>query len=60
MKCIELVYDKRTNKVRSCNAEIYGMTGLQELLALQRHMRQKHNKEINMNQALDNRAESGQ
>ncbi len=60
MKCTELMYDGRTKKVRVCNAEIYGMTGLQELQALQRHLKIKHKKPVNMNRALEIRHATGQ
>ena len=60
MKCPEPVFDKRSNKTRICNAEIFGMTGLQELQAFQKHLARKHKERLNMLQTLEYRAESGQ
>lgn len=60
MKCTEIIYDGRTKKPRACNAEIYGMTGLQELQVLQKHMKTKHKRQVELNDALVNRAGSGQ
>ena len=60
MKCTEIIYDKRTKKHRVCNAEIYGMTGLRELHALQKHMRTRHKRKFNLEEALENRAGSCQ
>ena len=60
MKCPELVLDKRNNKVRICGAEIYGITGLQEIMAERKHFKRKHTRQIEMEEALNIRAESGQ
>lgn len=60
MKCPEPVFDKRTKKERACNAEIYGLTGLQELDAFMKHMRKKHGRHIGMMEAMEIRSESGQ
>ena len=60
MKCPKPIFDKRSNKTRICNAEIYGMTGLQEALAFQKHLRKKHKKHVTMMDAVEYRAESGQ
>lgn len=60
MKCTELIFDKRTKRVRVCNSEIYGMTGLQELQAYQKHLKAKHKNPVRMDEALVKRAESGQ
>jgi hypothetical protein len=60
MKCPEPVFDRRSKKTRICNAEIYGMTGLQELQAFQKHMRKKHKEPMSTMDALEYRAESGQ
>ena len=60
MKCPEPVFDRRSNKTRICNAEIYGMTGLQELLEFQKHLRKKHRQNLSMAAVLEYRAESGQ
>ena len=60
MKCPEPIFDRRNNKTRICGAEIYGMTGLQELQAFQKHLRKKHKQVIDLGRALEYRAESGQ
>jgi hypothetical protein len=60
MKCPEPIFDRRSKKTRICNAEIWGMTGLQELQAFQKHMRKKHRQPMDMGEALEYRAESGQ
>jgi hypothetical protein len=60
MNCPEPIFDRRTNKTRICNAEIRGMTGLQELNAFQKHLRKKHKKTVDMLEALEYRAESEQ
>ena len=60
MKCPEPVFNRKTNKTTICGAEIYGLTGLQELEAFQRHMRQKHRTPISFDAALQYRAESEQ
>lgn len=57
MKCTELVYD---GKVRVCNAEIYGITGLQELLQLQKHLKKQHRKKVHVQEALEIRHNTGQ
>jgi len=46
--------------MRICNAEIFGMTGLQEVQAFQKHLARKHKERLNMLQTLEYRAESGQ
>jgi hypothetical protein len=60
MKCQEIIFDKRTKKHRVCNAEVYGLTGLMEIEAYQRHLRQKHGQRVDMRKALEMRAETGQ
>lgn len=60
MKCPEPIFDRRIKKTRICNAEIWGMTGLQELQAFQKHLRQKHKQRLSMSEVLEYRAESGQ
>lgn len=62
MKCPEMVIDRRFNppKTRICNAEIYGMTGLQEAQAFQRHLNKKHRKDADLLEAVEYRAESEQ
>jgi hypothetical protein len=60
MKCPEPIFDKRSNKTRICGAEIYGLTGLQELQAFQRHLAKKHKQGLSFMDTLEYRAESGQ
>lgn len=60
MKCTELIYDGRTKKTRVCDKEIYGMTGLQELLAYKKHLSQRHKRPVDTLKALELRAETGQ
>jgi hypothetical protein len=62
MKCPEPVLDRRFKppRTRICNAEIYGITGLQEALAFRKHLRQKHRKPADLMEALEYRAESEQ
>jgi hypothetical protein len=60
MKCPEPIFDRRDKKTRICGAEIYGMTGLQELVNFQKHLKKKHNQNLSMDQVLDYRAESEQ
>lgn len=60
MKCPEPVFDRRTKKIHICDVEIYGMTGLQELWAFQKHMRTKHKQHLDMGAALEYRMESEQ
>jgi hypothetical protein len=59
MKCPEIIYDKRIKNFRPCNAEIYGMTGLQEAEKFQKHLR-KHQVYTSLIGAVEKRAESGQ
>jgi hypothetical protein len=62
MKCPEIVLDHRSNppKTRICNAEIYGLTGLQEALAFRKHLNTKHKQRADLLEAVEYRAESEQ
>lgn len=60
MKCPKMIYDKRMKKERICNAEVRGMTGLQEAQNFQKHLRTRHNESQSLINVVHIRAESGQ
>lgn len=60
MRCTEIIIDGRTKKPRVCNKLILGMTGLQELNRYKQHMLTRHSIHMDMTEALEKRAESGQ
>lgn len=58
MKCPEIV--SKNGKVKVCNSNVPGVTGLQEILNFKKHLRVKHNKVVSTEEALEIRADSGQ
>ena len=60
MNCPEPIFDRKTKKTRICNKEIFGVTGLEELLAFQKRLRKNHRQKLDISETLKYRAESEQ